>query len=80
MWDRIIPVSPEYICAFGWIERGDKRHYKDLALIDIKVVDFEWKVVGCFTSSAKHSAKIAEIFNLDHVDCIKLETFLKKLI
>lgn len=80
-WDRIIPVSETYLCLFGWINR-EKDIYKDIVVLDIldPLGQNNWRVNASFTSSAKYSKEISDIFDFDHTDCIDVDLFIEDLI
>lgn len=68
-WDRYAPSEKQFI-VFGWIARSDLQ--RDFLIIWFNEGD-ELDKVGFATSSAKYSAKVSELFNSEHTDCIKVE-------
>ena len=68
-WDRYF--GEEELTFFGWINRKED-NYKDFVTI---LFDEKGLVVSYATSSAEYTEKIAEILNLYHLPCNRVEYF-----
>ncbi|HEA65079.1 MAG TPA: hypothetical protein ENI02_02945 [Candidatus Aminicenantes bacterium] len=66
-WDRYFGVGND-LTFFGWIDRKDG--YKDFV-----VIDFIGKEISFATSSKEYSKKIADLLNVEHSDCERVEYF-----
>lgn len=64
-WDRFF-TYPNGLSVFGWIDRDDGK--KDFVLLE-----FMGELMSFATSSKKYTEKIAEILNLQHSDCQRVE-------
>jgi len=66
-WDRYF--GEEDLTFFGWIDRED--NYKDFLVLNF----FSDGGISFSTSSAEHTKEIADILNLEHSDCHRIEYF-----
>ena len=66
-WDRYFGEG-DCLTFFGWINRKDS--YKDFVTLE-----FHGKDLGYATSSAKYTKQIAEILNMGHSKCHRVEYF-----
>lgn len=69
-WDRFIPFEIG-MRVYGWINRDDS--YKDFVVLDL-IFGASPKAILIATSSAKYSKRIAEYLELQHNDCLRVET------
>lgn len=68
-WDRYYSYGHD-IAFYGWIDR-EKDQYKDFVVV---ILDNENRSVrGYHTSSAKYTERIAEILDMSHSECQRVE-------
>jgi hypothetical protein len=70
-WDRYYSYGSD-LAFFGWIDREDQ--YKDFVVV---VLDNQNRLIrGYHTSSAEYTEKIAEILDIGHSECQRVEDML----